>query len=461
MPKSQSHPVTAFFASVQLALVLLFLLAATSIIGTIIPQNQPPQFYFDQYGATAARFIHVLDIPVMYSSWWFLTLLVLFSINLIVCSVKRIPQVIAIIRKDNLNTTPERLKKMTFSQEVSLRGIPDPDTVSTLFRQNGWRTTQQKKPGGILFFAQKGAWTRFGVYVVHLSILVILTGALLGSSMFAEKVLHNPNFAFKGSMAIQEGQYNDTVFASGSGHAIPLGFSVLCTAFTVDFYPNGMPRLYLSQVTVLEDGKPVAGKENVDVKVNHPLQHKGITLYQSAYRGLQRFSVTIEKKNKAKQTTAKHQDVILPAKEQAWREAGISYGIINHQIVGNDIRSVKIWFYDGQGQADTFWVDLGKKAVLERPTGTYTFQSKQIYATILQVTKDPGVWIVYTGCMLMLAGLSIAFFTAHRKIFAYLKVEKNRASLLIAGTSNKNTAGFEKTCQQLIKNFEAEQSLHG
>ena len=37
------------FASVKLTIVLLFSLAATSIIGTLIPQNEDPQAYFQAF----------------------------------------------------------------------------------------------------------------------------------------------------------------------------------------------------------------------------------------------------------------------------------------------------------------------------------------------------------------------------------------------------------------------------
>ena len=102
----------SLFASVQLALFLLFILAATSIIGTIIPQNQSYGFYVQQFGEKTAQFFGLLDIADMYNSWWFLSLLGLFALNLIVCSVERIPQVFRILGRDLETTSAEQLKKM-------------------------------------------------------------------------------------------------------------------------------------------------------------------------------------------------------------------------------------------------------------------------------------------------------------------------------------------------------------
>ena len=55
MNKKQKNPLIELLASVQLAIFLLFLLASTSIIGTLIQQNNPAGFYVEQYGAKAAR----------------------------------------------------------------------------------------------------------------------------------------------------------------------------------------------------------------------------------------------------------------------------------------------------------------------------------------------------------------------------------------------------------------------
>ncbi len=450
MSKIQSNPFTAFFASVQLALFLLFILAVTSIIGTIIPQNQPAHFYVDQYGESAARFMGILDFTDMYSSWWFLTLLLLFSINLVVCSLKRIPQVVKLIQRDNLAIQPDRLEKMRFSQKITCDGQISPGQVADLLRKNGWNTEQRATENGLLFFSQKGAWTRFGVYVVHLSILVILFGAVLGSSMFANKVLHRPNFAFKGSMAIPETRQNDTVFTFKTGNPIQLDFTVRCNSFSIDYYADGMPKTYLSQVTVLENGKPVTGMENVAVKVNKPLKYKGVTLYQSSYQPFQDFVVTLQKKGDNDLPLLRKQAVITPAKQQQWQEAGISYGIINREISRNVTRRVKVWFSDNQDKPSVFWAPAGEEISIERPSGTYTFKAKQVYATIFQVTRDPGVWLVYLGCGLMLLGLYIAFFTSHKKIFACLKKEDRDCILVLAGNSNKNHIGFEKTFQTLV-----------
>jgi cytochrome c biogenesis protein len=64
--------------------------------------------------------------------------------------------------------------------------------------------------------------------------------------------------------------------------------------------------------------------------------------------------------------------------------------------------------------------------------------------TGLQVTKDPGVWIVYTGFILLCIGPLIAFFGSHRKLWVRIQDRKGQAVVTMAGSSNRNRISFER-----------------
>ena len=445
MIQQKKNPLIAMFASVQLALFLLFFLAATSIIGTLIPQNNPQAFYIEKFGPKTADLLHILDIPDMYNSWWFLGLLTIFAINLTVCSLERIPQVIRTIRRDNLAIKPEQLEKFPVQKMLTVPASLEEaaSQVGAFLNGHGWKIKETEKENGRLFFAEKGAWTRFGVYVVHCSILITLAGALVGSSTVAEKILGNPLFAFKGSIMIPETESTDHIVALKSGKRLDLGFLVRCDSFAIDFYPSGMPKTYRSGVTVIDGGKLVL---TADIEVNRPLTYKGITFYQSSYQPYQDYVVCLKNQT----TGAENKAIIAPARQTDWREAGISYGIINRESQGEVTRRLKVWFTDNQGEPSTFWVNIDQEAMIERPSGTYRFQARQLYATGLQVAKDPGVWLVYSGCLLMLAGLYIAFFLSHRKIYALVQPREEGSRILFAGDANKNKVGFSGKFSELV-----------
>ena len=75
--------------SVKLTIVVLIALAATSAVGTVIPQNKSLAAYYQEYGETLFRIFYSLDLFDMYHSWWFLFLLLLLTLNVAFCSLNR------------------------------------------------------------------------------------------------------------------------------------------------------------------------------------------------------------------------------------------------------------------------------------------------------------------------------------------------------------------------------------
>ncbi len=426
----KKNPVFAFFASVKLALLILFLLATTSIIGTIIPQKESYQWYVQNYNESTANLFQVLSIPDMYNSWWFLGLLGLLSINLIVCSIDRFPGVWKQITADNLSTKISRIRKMRLSRNWD--SAEDKTITTSVLKQKlgqkGWQVEERERDDDTLLFAQKGALTRTGVYIVHASILVIFLGAIVGEIT-----------GFKGSVMLPETKATDSIFTFDTRESIHLGFEVLCNRFDIEFYDSGMPKAYKSHLSVFENGKHILDKEIV---VNDPLTYKGITFYQSSYQAYEQFLLTVTDLESKKTET-----VILPFQQQQTLTdlEGVRIGIVNAEAMGQTITNMKVWFDDGEGAASTFWLNAGNQATVERSGKKYSVAGKQMYATGLQVAKDPGVWIVYIGCGMMILGLFIAFFMSHRRIWILIGRQNETTTVILTGSANKNKNGFEET----------------
>ncbi len=427
-----------FFTSVKLAIFTFLTLAATSIIGTVIPQNEPFGFYVENFGPRWATLFKYLDVPDMYHAWWFVSLLVLFSLNLIACSLDRIPNVVRILRKDNLAVDVGRLEKRGRSRRF-VSALPldrAADVVRGLLAGSGWTFARRERDGGVLFFAEKGGWTRFGVYTVHGSILVIFIGAIIGSI-----------WGYKASVMIAEGTSTDQVYARDERHTpIPLGFRLRCDRFLLTHYANGMPKDYISDLSVIKDGKVVLQKR---IEVNDPLQYAGLTFYQSSYQPIENQYVIYLQNT----TTGAGQNfIVMPLRQMRWEEEQVSFGIVersNPNMLGQ--YQHKIWFSDGKGSPVSFWVRENQPVRLERPGATYTVEVKQRFATGLQVAKDPGVWPVYIGCTLMLLGLAVVFFMSHRRVWVWVRPrEKGRGCrIVVSGNANKNREGLEKDLDKI------------
>ncbi|MEE4240145.1 MAG: cytochrome c biogenesis protein ResB [Desulfopila sp.] len=429
-----------FFSSVKLALFTLAFLAITSILGTVIPQKEPIEFYVNTYGPQTAAFFQVLDIPDMYSSWWFLGFLGILTANLVICSIDRFPSVWRQMTADYLDLPIERIYKNQLSATIeSKKTLPETiQNLQQMLKDRGWKTVSRPRNDKMLLFSQKMPWSRSGVYLVHLSILVIFAGAGYGQLT-----------GFKGSIMLPELQSSTVVYPFRGGQPIDLGFEIRCERFDIEFYPNTMPKEYRSKLTILENDTVVLQK---DIVVNDPLKYRGITFYQSSYQGFRDFIFTIaDQTGESTLFTGDFQ------KELTWAEKNIQFGIINLETVRDRVDRIKIWFNDGKGPPAEFWMDAAEEVQIHRPNMTYLFSAKQRYATGLQVAKDPGVWIVYLGCSLMLAGLYIAFFLSHRRIWVIVYHEDTTTIIDMKGTANKNktafAAQFEKLSGTLAKHM--------
>jgi cytochrome c biogenesis protein len=69
--------------------------------------------------------------------------------------------------------------------------------------------------------------------------------------------------------------------------------------------------------------------------------------------------------------------------------------------------------------------------------------------TGMQVRKDPGVFLVYLGCIIMAIGLYMTFFMSHRRVWVALTEEKDSVKILIGASANKNRASLEQKIEKL------------
>ena len=207
----------------------------------------------------------------MYRSWWFKAVLVLFSVNIVICSFDRLPRIWKLV-KEPLQPMPEdRLGKLPINRQIVIKGKPDAvrSGVTEALKTARFRFTEVQEERGYQFYSQKGNYGRLGVYLTHFSILFILIGAMIGMQ-----------FGFKGYLNLPEGALSN-VAVSNTDKEIPLGFDIRCDSFDVEFYGGSdMPKEYKSWLTIFKDGREVMRKSIV---VNDPLTYEGITFYQSSY----------------------------------------------------------------------------------------------------------------------------------------------------------------------------------
>jgi cytochrome c biogenesis protein len=76
---------------------------------------------------------------------------------------------------------------------------------------------------------------------------------------------------------------------------------------------------------------------------------------------------------------------------------------------------------------------------------------KPRYYTGLQITKDPGVWIVYVGFIVIIMGCFITFFMSHQQLCVEVARASHQSRIIVAGTANKNKLAMQQKVSRIGK----------
>lgn len=86
----------------------------------------------------------------------------------------------------------------------------------------------------------------------------------------------------------------------------------------------------------------------------------------------------------------------------------------------------------------------------------------QIEASGLQITRSPGKNIVYFGSAMLIIGVFLLFYVAHRRIWVHLKPSNNgQTEIILAGSTNRREDEFKQYFQRLQLAFRATLSERG
>jgi cytochrome c biogenesis protein len=457
--ETRSNAIWGLFSSLKLTLVLLIILAIASILGTLIPQEDGAVKFARALSPTMLRVFTSLDLFDMYHSFWFRLLIGFLALNLIICSLNRFPTT---WKRFSARPEPDRTKPFDHlppQQSFFAGGTQQEigDRVGHLLQSRLQKTMKKEVASNRFFYGEKGRYSHFGVYFVHLSVLLILSGALTGSFL-----------GFTAYVNILEGEQIDTVMLRKKMRPLKLKFDVRCDNFSVDFYKNGSPKEYRSELSFLVKGKEV---EKRSLLVNHPVEFMGVTFYQSNYGSVPGSAVRIRISRHAAESTVAEMDtevgksVKLAGGEGEFTVMDVRGDIMNigpAALISVQPRQggekVDFWIFKNQEQALERLPEPMRRSLKFNPSAfePYTFFLNGLetkYYTGLQVNRDPGVPIVWAGCFLMVAGLFFTFFTSHKRIWVRVLETGQGVRVDVAGTTNKNPVGLERELEHLLKDL--------
>lgn len=292
-------------SSMRFAVGLLTILAIASIIGTVLRQNEPYPNYAFEFGQFWFLVFEKLGLYDVYHSSWFLVILTFLVLSTTLCIVRNGPNFIREMKSFREKASDKSLAAMQHSE--LLPAAHEEAATTQLLQQLGMRVRRsEREDGSVLLAAKKGSANKLGYFFAHIGLVVICIGGLMDgnlplkigeltgtikpetrdlpqSQIPPESRLGTGNLSFRGNVTVPEGKSADVIFMnSGKGYLVQdLPFIVTLKKFHVDYYSNGMPKLFASDLIITDKA---TGKESEHtIKVNHPLHVNGVAIYQASF----------------------------------------------------------------------------------------------------------------------------------------------------------------------------------
>ena len=166
-------------SNLNTSIIIFLLIALLSVLGTVITQDQSIEYYQINYPLNNSKLlinwkvITFLGINHIYATWWFILLLSLFFCTLLACTFSR--QLPGLKNARNWKFTP-------YSQIDQYQKIPTVKNIKTLSNIIYELNTKQyyvfHKTNYL--YGYKGILGRVAPIFVHISIIMALTGSMVG-----------------------------------------------------------------------------------------------------------------------------------------------------------------------------------------------------------------------------------------------------------------------------------------
>ena len=168
-----------WLSSLKIAILLLLLIAISCAAGTFIPQQESDQFYYDNFnknpllGIINGNLLLLFELNHIYTSLWFLLLLIWLGLALAVCSFRRqLP-----ILKSALNwidyKSPRQIAKLSIAQTIATKNpSKNLEILIINLKKQGWNIKETE--GRIA--ARQGVIGRLGPIFIHLGMIILMIG---------------------------------------------------------------------------------------------------------------------------------------------------------------------------------------------------------------------------------------------------------------------------------------------
>ena len=408
-----------FLSSMGFAVGLLVLLAAACALSSLTEQGLTQEAYAARYGEGTASLIMALQLNDAYHSIWFIVLSGFLCLNLILCSVIRLP---LFLRRYRQEKDPAAFLKTEGNLGESETDDPENVFAALHMGKPAAFTTEDGKEALAAGKNSIGVW---GAWICHVGILLLIAGFALGQMTLKENVVWG---------------------IPGETKELPeTGLQVTIDDFRTETREDGSIGQYVTDITVTD---PVSGKtEKASVSVNHPAAFGGFRLYQNNTGPA--VQAVVEKNGQEIQ-----RKTLLPQQGMAESVLGLEEqpeyafyfaGIRTMGEEGTEERT--LWFFDlyheGILQQNYYFfgegtVDLGESRV--------TFSPRNF--TLLVARQDRFAPLALAGGLITLAGLLMAFCLQPKTLWA---IRGEGGKWILRGRCRKGQALMAEQLEEALR----------
>lgn len=442
-------------SDLRLAILLLLLIAVASGIGTAIPQQESEAFYHQRYdpapwlGLLHGDGVLALQLDHVYSSGWFLALLAWLGLSLLLCSWRRQwPALSASLRWIDYRS-PRQLSKLSVAQTlVTGDGQAALGRLEQELRRQGWRIQRHDDR----LAARRGVAGRVGPLLVHAGLVVLMVGAAWGA-LGGQRL----------EQFLAPGRELELMDSRGRTQ-----LTVALDAFAIERDPVGRPEQFRSQLRLIPPGgSAVTGSPQpldspsgdpsssggagqaalrAEISVNHPLRHRGMTLYQADW-SLAALDVQLGR------------SPVLELPLQSLPQLGEQVWGVVMPTRPDGSEPVLLTLSSEQGPVQVFGSDGNRLAQLvpggdaQEVRGLPIRVASVLPASGILLKRDPGVPLVYAGFAIALIGGGLSLL-ATRQLWAICEPTADR--LHVAGLCNRNLTAFAAELPQLLSRVAAD-----
>lgn len=390
------------FASVRLAVILILIITCLSLIGTLVAPN------------------------TLFHSWWFLTPGFLLMLNILICSMNRWKSLRVLINGGKVKQPLSFFTEAANNTEITdshLSPIQASSIIEGVLHKQGYRIRSDNSGDLVYLAADKNRYFKLGTYASHLSLILFVLAYIISSS-----------FGFRdSSFIVTEGETKEV------GHNT--GLSLSLTSFVDEYYPNGAPRDYRSQVILYKNDQAV---DRALIRVNHPLKYEGIRFYQSFFGP----AVGIQVKQNGNVLFQGNIALADVSESQGYQrnigyldlaDLGLSLRLTNAATNSNEpmIPEGKLAVEVLQDSRQIGMELLERGLPLEINGFEFTYLDDTQFSGF-QVSHDPGNILVWIASSLFIAGIMMVLYFTHRQLWILIQPSPSgRSRIFIRSTTRR------------------------